>query len=208
MDPEKLRQAWQSQPAGAQIHIDADGLIREVRRNQQGFRATIFWRDLREISAAFVVLVVVSLDVAFRGIQKNWPWLLMCVGAAWVVGYILWDRRRQRRNSPHYDGALISHIEQSLKDVEHQIWLLRNVFWWYLLPLALGGLIPNLYFFATDLGTRQLRAILGPFIRNNAIFIAIVYGAYLLNQYTVRRVLEPRRKELLAMRESLVNTKE
>ena len=208
MDPEKLQQAWQSQPGGSQIHIDADVLIREVRRNQHSFKATIFWRDLREISAAVVVLVVVSLDVVFRGVRQNWPWLLMCVGAAFVAGYILFDRRRQRRNAPHYEGALMSHIEQSLRDVEHQIWLLKNVFWWYLLPLALGALIPNFYFFATSLATRGLHAILGPFIRNNVILFAIFYGAYLLNQFAVRRGLEPRRQELLATRRSLLNAEE
>ena len=31
-------------------------------------------------------------------------------------------------------------MESSLAQVEHQIWLLRNVFWWYLLPLALATL--------------------------------------------------------------------
>src|SRR6476646_6237104 len=63
MDPEKLREAGQSQRGGSQIQIDADALMREVRRNQQSFRATIFWRDFREILAALVVLVAVSLDV-------------------------------------------------------------------------------------------------------------------------------------------------
>ncbi len=208
MDPEKLQQAWQSQPGGSQIHVDADALIKEVRRKQQSFRATILWRDFREILAAFCVMVAVSLDVVFKGIQKNWPWLFLVVGAAWVVGYLLFDRWRQRPNAPRYEGALSSHVEQSLKDVEHQIWLLRNVFWWYLLPLALGCLIPNLYFLAKDLGTRELQAILVPFVRNTGILLAIFYGAYLLNQYAVRSGLEPRRRELLAIRESLLNTEE
>jgi hypothetical protein len=208
MDPEKLRQAWQSQPSGSQIHIDADVLVREVRRNQQSFRATIFWRDFREILAAAFVVVAVSLHVVLKGIEEHWPWLMLGVGAAFVAAYILFDRWRQRPNAPHYDGALISHIEQSLKEVEHQIWLLRNVFWWYLLPCALGGLFPSVYFFATDLATRELQDFLGPFLLSTGIFVAIFYGVYLLNQYAVRRGLEPRRQELLAMRDSLLDTEE
>ena len=208
MGPEKLQQAWQSQPSGSQIRIDADVLISEVRRNQLSFRATIFWRDFRELLAAVFVIVAVSVHVMFKGIQENWPWLLVGVGAAFVAAYILLDRWRQRRHAPHYEGALISHIEQSLNDVEHQIWLLRNVFWWYLLPCALGGLIPMVYFFATDLATRELQSALGPFVRNTTIFLGIFYGVYLLNQYAVRRGLEPRRRELLAMRDSLLNTEE
>lgn len=208
MDPEKLRQAWQSQPSGSQIRIDADVLMREVRRNQHSFRATIFWRDFREIFAAIAVLVVVFLDVAFRGLHKNWPWLLIGVGAAWAAGYLLFDRWRQRRNAPQYEGTLLSHIEQSLKDVEHQIWLLRNVFWWYLLPITLGCMLPTLYFFAKDLARREFLVAAGPFVRATGIFIAVAYGVYLLNQYAVRRGLEPRRQELLALRQSLSDTEE
>lgn len=208
MDPEQLRQAWQSQPSGSQLHIDADVLIREVRRNQQGFRATIFWRDVREILVALLIIVATSLHVMFKGIRENWLWLLMGVGAAWVAGYLLYDRSRRRRNAPHYDGALIPHIEQSLKDIEHQIWLLTNVFWWYLLPLAVGVLIPSLYFFATDLANREWQAIIWPFVWRTGIFLAIFYGVYLLNQYAVRHGLEPRRQELLAMRDSLLNAGE
>jgi hypothetical protein len=208
MDPEKLRQAWQSQPGGSRIHIDADVLMREVRRNQQSFRVTIFWRDFREVFVALIALVVVAADVVLRGIRTHWPWLMLGVGAAWVAGYLLFDRWRHRRNAPHYEGALMSHIEQSLRDVEHQIWLLKNVFWWYLLPIALGGLIPTLYYFATDLATRHVWAILGPFVRTIGVFIAIIYGVYLLNRYAVRRALEPRRRELLEMRETLLNAEE
>lgn len=212
MDPEKLQQAWESQPSGSQIHVDADVLIREVRRKQQSFLATIFWRDFREILAAALIVVGNTLFVVLRGIQANWPWLLLGAGAVWVAAYLLFDRRRQRRSALHYEGALISHIEQSLKDVEHQIWLLRNIFWWYLLPLGLGGLIPMVYFLAMGLP----RALQGPYVWRfvglfaGAIgtFVAVFYGVYLLNQYAVRRTLEPRRQELLAIRESLFNTEE
>ena len=212
MDPEKLRQVWQAQPGGSQIRIDADVLIREVRRNQQSFRASIFWRDFREIFVALLIAVGNSLFIVFRGIAANWPWLLLGVGALWVAGYLALDRWRQRRDAGHYDGALVWHIEQSLKDVEHQIWLLRNIFWWYLLPLALGGLIPMTYVFAIGL-RRELHgpsvwSFLGLFAATAGTFIAIFYGVYLLNRHAVRRVLEPRRQELLAMRESLLHTEE
>ena len=208
MDLEKLREAWRSQPGGGQIRIDADVLVREVRRNQQSFRATIFWRDVREVLAAVVVMAWVSLDVAFRGIGRNWPWLGLVAGAAFVAGYLLVDRWRRRREAPRVEGDLLSHIERSIKDVEHQIWLLRNVFWWYLLPLIVGTLVPNVYFLVADLATRKLRTFLGPFILSTCVFAAVCYAAYFLNRHAVRRGLEPRRRELLAMRESLLKAEE
>ena len=85
-------------------------------------------------------------------------------------------------------------MESSLAQVEHQIWLLRNVHWWYLLPLALSALP----FFGqvawqersggwwTALGVSMVVALV-------VIVLAVIYW---LNQYAVRSELEPRRREL------------
>ncbi len=54
MNFEELQKAWQSQDASAKMTINADVLLKEVRRNQQQFRATIFWRDVREVGLAFL----------------------------------------------------------------------------------------------------------------------------------------------------------
>jgi len=88
-----------------------------------------------------------------------------------------------------------------LAQVEHQIWLLRNVFWWSLLPLALSGLA----FIAqvawqersggwwTAVGASEVVGI-------GVIVLAVVYW---LNQYAVRSELEPRRRELESLLMSL-----
>jgi hypothetical protein len=40
-----MQKAWQAQAAGAKVNIDADFFLKQVRRNQQKFRTTIFWRE-------------------------------------------------------------------------------------------------------------------------------------------------------------------
>jgi len=54
MNFEELQKAWQCQhkhtSAKFTINANADVLLNEVRRNQQEFRATIFWRDVREVA--------------------------------------------------------------------------------------------------------------------------------------------------------------
>jgi hypothetical protein len=52
MNFENVQKAWQSQDTGAKVTVNADVLLKEVRRNQQHFRATIFWRDAREVGVA------------------------------------------------------------------------------------------------------------------------------------------------------------
>ena len=55
MNFEDLQKAWQSQNPSANVTIKAELLLKEVRRNQHYFRATIFWRDVREVGVAFLL---------------------------------------------------------------------------------------------------------------------------------------------------------
>jgi hypothetical protein len=203
MNPDKFQAAWQSQPAGRELGINADLLLREVQHNQRSFRAKIFWRDLREILAAALVIGI-SAFVVSRDFEKAWPWLLMGVGALWVAGYILVDRWRQRRNAPKSDDSLLAYVDESLRDMEHQIQLLKNVFWWYLLPLALGGLIPYIYTVTIMPSEVPIWLRMLTLLGGSVIFCLIFWVVYWVNQLAIRAHLEPRRDELLALRESLV----
>jgi D-alanyl-D-alanine carboxypeptidase len=88
-----------------------------------------------------------------------------------------------------------------LAQVEHQIWLLRNVFRWYLLPFT----ISILAFFAHVSWLRSeewLEAL--AFATFLFVFVLGLYSfVYYLNQNAVRTQLEPRRQELLALLASL-----
>jgi CubicO group peptidase (beta-lactamase class C family) len=92
-------------------------------------------------------------------------------------------------------------VKNSLTQVEHQIWLLRNVFWWYLLPFTFAILV----FFAHvawSLSENWLVAlgVATPFF----VFLLALYSFIdYINQRAVRCDLEPRRQELLALLASL-----
>jgi hypothetical protein len=100
------------------------------------------------------------LGWAFRDIQKDWPWLIYTASLAWVVGYVLFDRWRRRRDAVHHDEPLLAHVEGAIKEVEHQKWLSGNTLWWYILPIALGCMIPAGSFFRN--GLRQEASIRFP----------------------------------------------
>ena len=78
-----------------------------------------------------------------------------------------------------------------------QIWLLRNVGWWYLLPLA----VPAMAFVghviwlsaAGGLGAAVVTAVAG------AVAGLSLAGVYRLNRAAVRDELEPRRRDLQAL---------
>ena len=85
MNFEDLQKAWQSQDTGTKLIIDADVLLKEVQRNQQHFRATIFWRDVREVGVAFF-LAIYFLWRDHHGDAANWPVALACLGIGAFIG--------------------------------------------------------------------------------------------------------------------------
>jgi hypothetical protein len=195
--PDPLQEAWQSQPLPP---VDADQLIREFRRGQQQFAAMIFRRDALEVGVCLLLLPIwVGMGVR---IGLPWTWYLIMPGIAWIAAFMTIDRRRQgRRRAPPGD-PLVRSVESSLAEVEHQIWLLRNVHWWYLLPLA----VPMLAFFAhifwqLSRGNVWEAAIATSFI--TVVVVGINAWLYWINQVAVRSTLEPRRRELASMLQSL-----
>ena len=50
--------------------------------------------------------------------------------------FMVVDRWRHKPARETADETLMQRRERSLAQVEHQIWLLRNVLWWYIVPLS------------------------------------------------------------------------
>jgi hypothetical protein len=199
MKPDDLKQVWQTQSSLARLSIDADLLLAEVRRNQWYFTAMIFWRDVREVG---ICLVLAPLFL-YLAVKDALPWTayLTVLALVWIAGFMLLDRLRQRRHAAEPSEPLRARAESSLAQVEHQIWLLRNVHWWYLLPIALAMLA----FFGQV--TWQERsggwwtALAATLVA--ILLVAVLSGVYWINQVAVRSTLEPRRQELETLLASL-----
>jgi hypothetical protein len=199
MDPDNFKQAWQTQTSQTRLTMDADLLLEEVRRKDQCFAAAIFWRDVREVGMS---LLMVPLWV-YLGVKQSspWTWYLMVPALLWIAGYMLAYRRRHMRQSPELGEPLRQRVASSLAQVEHQIRLLRNVFWWYLLPFALPALaFFGQVFWQERSGGWWMALAVSEVVAMLVVVIAVIYW---LNQYAVRSELEPRRRELETLLMSL-----
>lgn len=190
MNFEDFQKSWQAQDAAKQVSINADALLREVRRKQLSFRRMIFWRDVREIGVAALLVPV----FIYSGWAVHWT-LYLSAFACFVVGADMWrDRLRQKKRTPDLHDSLKDCATTSLAEVSHQIWLLKNILWNYILPLT----VPTLLFFgwcAWDTRGSLINKFLYllPLL---GFVLAIDVGVYCLNQYAVRKGLVPRRQEL------------
>ena len=55
MDPDDLKASWQAQ---SRPTIDPERILADVRRDDQRFAATLFWRDVREVGVALLLVPV------------------------------------------------------------------------------------------------------------------------------------------------------
>src|SRR5579863_5275028 len=132
MQPDKYQQAWKAQTSGTRVTVDSDVLFKEVERSQRNFQAVIFWRDFREVGLALLMLPVWF----YLGIMMSlpWTWYLTVPVLVWMAGFMLvyGKRHKPKPSEPH--KPLLDCVKNSLTEMEAQIWLLRNIVWWYLLP--------------------------------------------------------------------------
>lgn len=121
-----LKSKWQSHDHGARLNVDADLLLNEVRRNHRTLLSSLFYRDMVEVAAAVIVTGVFG----FMAVKLNeWSLYLCSAGGLCVGTYFVVDRWIQHRRRPVSDDSLQSCIEASLAQVNHQIWLLKNICW-------------------------------------------------------------------------------
>jgi len=191
MNFEDLQKTWQSSNPAATITISTDALLKEVRRNQKQFWTMIFCRDAREV----VIIFLLALYFGYGGLwQNNWTLILIALGCFFVCAFFIVDRVIQRGKRPLTNESLKACLETSLHQVNHQIWLLKNILWWYLLPVVL----PLGIFAFVDLwNSRHDGAVAVARCIVYILFCIFLYwGVYWINQFAVRRTLMPRRQEL------------
>jgi len=203
---DELRHAWQAQDCRARVSVDPAALTKLIRREQRSWGHMILRRDVLEVTVAFLMIPV----CVYWAIAESLPPMFLAAGAMlFVGGFFVVDRILQRPRRPRESHPLFDFIKRSIDQADHQIWLLRNVFWWYLLPPAIGiaavlGYVTYLVLEDGLSSRAHLWAVL--FIIGVAVLNALaIWGVYILNQRAVRKELLPRKlelEELLRMLES------
>lgn len=199
MELDKYQQAWKSTADQSKVSIDTELLAQAVQKSHRGFQSTTNWRDIREVGISIPLLIY----WVYKGLTSSmpWTWWLGVPAIIWVAGFILVDRKRHPQRPSDPGEPLISYAKEALSQVEHQIWLLRNVFWWYLLPFCISMMA---FFVHVSWNTSSSWWEFSFSVFFWSLFVLVIYGAInWLNQYAVRSGLEPRRQDLLKLVTSL-----
>lgn len=195
MSPDDFQKAWKAESDKTRVSVNTDSLTELVRRARKDFRTIIFWRDTREVGAALLWIPAWVLMGVFFALP--WTWYLGILAFIWIAAFIAVDRRRHPQQTGDPGESLLENARESIAQVEHQIWLLRNVAWWNLLP----GLVALIPFFA-QVSLRRYSDWWGAaasFFGVVLFVIVVDVFVYYINQRAVRKDLQPRRQELLAL---------
>lgn len=207
MTPDDIRQAWNTQSSGIRVKIDAESLDAETRRYQEQFSKRLFWRDLREVGVALLLIPV----WLFLGLKHAlpWTWYLTIPALMWVAGYMLVDRRRNKPRPEEPGESLCRRIESTLAQIEGQIRLLRNVHAWGLTPLVVA-ILAFVGQVAIRDGAKDLFPMIVMWVAVPLFFGISLFMVYRLNLHVVRTDLIPRRdelrKQLLSLQEESVES--
>lgn len=199
MELDKYQQAWKFDAAQVRVSIDTDLLTKEMQRSRQTFRSNIFWRDARELGFGLLTIPIwIYLGIVMA---LPWSWYLEIPAAIWVIGFVILDRRRHPQKVGEPGESLLHCSRELLAQVEHQIWLLRNVFWWYLLPslIAIMTFFVHVAWRVSSDWWMFLERLSGPVLIGLVVNIVV----YLVNRLAIHFDLEPRRQELLNLVVSL-----
>jgi len=199
MSLDKYQQAWKAEASQVKVTFDANLLSKEVWKSRENFRSLIFWRDVREVGVA--IWMIPGWFVLGNIIPVPWTWWLTVPVFLWIAGFILVDRKLHPQSPSGPGEPLLFYAIESLTQVEHQIWLLRNIFWWYLLPPSLSLMAFFVHVAWNGSSNGWGFALVGG---GSGLFLLVIYGfIYWINQWAVRNQLEPRRQQLMKLVASL-----
>src|SRR5437763_16204715 len=95
MEPDNYQQAWRAQSSQTRVTVNADSLLKAVRRSRLGLRAANVLGACTEIGTSLLMLAVcISM-----GAKLSLPWTLylMVPVSLWSIGLTLVVRARHRR---------------------------------------------------------------------------------------------------------------
>jgi len=138
---DELRELWCSQPVPAATSTEE--LVKLVQARTEKFDRQIRNRNLREcIAAAAVTLIFGAMAYRVDDHFSRIGFTLIAATGLWIIFFLL---RYGRASAPPDPGLDLDGYRRALvAKYDRQIWLLKSVKYWYLLPLWLGLALANI----------------------------------------------------------------
>ncbi len=185
MNEAELKSLWQKQELQPPVSLPDAEIIDRMRQKLRQFDRNIFRRDMREGVACAVVVGMFLREFFVESAALARTGCIVVIAAAVVIFGKLVVRRhfKTKRGEP---DSVKEFLEKERRKMTREIFLLRSVFWWYLLPLLVGE---ELFVFGLP------RPLANKLVAT-AVCVAVSGFVYWLNQRAVRKYLVPLQEEM------------
>ncbi len=209
---ELLKRIWQTQFSSCRLRIDEGSLLEKFAREERSFR---------RVETGIILLncgLLVVLGCLFYQALKNplpqpaasgpsliWPALILALPITGLTLLMTADRFRCRRRQPRPEDSAKAFAESALAQIDHRIRLFRNVFWWFILPIICVADFGFRWYMAWWVGTvtggtkGAASTVLGAALECAIIGTAVFF----LFRWMIKRHLQPRKKEVQALLQTL-----
>lgn len=190
--PDELEQLWKTQPVDPAVK--GEEMRNIILKKSANFDRTIRWRNIRETVAALAVAAFFAYIASkqHNAIERAGS-VILVASSFWIVFY-MW-RHKAAPSDPNPGQTLVGYQRALAGKYDNEIRLLRNVKFWYLLPMYVGllTLTAGLWKERAAMGALTWRDAIGP-IAYTLIF-AVIWWA---NEVWAVRKLERVRAKLMA----------
>lgn len=134
---DELRELWSATPVPP---VKSTEVLAMVEKRMKRFDRMVFMRNLRECAASLVVSGV-FLAMALKSHepwQRAGEWIIVISGLVTAFTLVRYGRSGKPLDAGR---SLTEYVGELMKRYDQQIWLLRNVKYWYLLPMYVGLLM-------------------------------------------------------------------
>ncbi len=196
-DFDTMQLLWQQDTGTGRFSIDAESMHREILKQSKRFHSQARFRDYMEgimgiLIAAFFGIVP-FMEAGALPWHAHWEWFALSAGCLFVAGAFFSHRRRARQWESDDNQPIRTALENSRDHLNFQINLLKNIVWWYCLPIELPLLLVA---FTSPLfeGFR---------ITYTLVTLVVMVGIVAYNWWHVKKNLAPQRDAAAQLLETL-----
>ncbi len=199
---EDLKSVWNSEDNERLFAFDESALLKQLETKRSKIDRKLFWRDSLEIGIGAIIILYWLWKAIYptiahdNSLLSNWNYFASAAIIGAVLSVFIIGRKRQSRREEEFDESISGTLRKFISQIDYQITLLRNVVWWYLLPIGLAIVL------MVNTGAYGLKT---PTQRWVYFGICIVLFAviYWLNQRAVRTHLIPEKEDLQSLQKTL-----
>lgn len=170
-----VQELWQNQP----VEVTKMS-VEEIRRRAGKFERKIRWRNVREYVASLIAASLMGYFYFTAGdVGSRVTFALFIAAMLWIV--IALHRMGSAKRTP-VDMDTLTTQQFYRAELERQLAVVKNVWWWYLAPMVPGMIGCTVAYVMKD----HHRWTWGGLALMDGLFVAAFYGVWKLNMRAAR----------------------